>query len=98
MPPRRLGSDVFASIIKLFRDCLTENDGASYCPFRVGGFALSGSAIPTFIGCTIWTTIRSGQFDAVTFGAAFISMMSGLAILAGGVALKARTDTPADGH
>lgn len=86
---------MLASLKKLIHDCLTENDGQSYCPFRVGGFALSAGGIPTFLGCVIWTTIKSGHFDAISYGTAFGGMMAGLGVLAGGVAFKARTDTPA---
>lgn len=86
---------MFATLKKLLHDCLTENDGDSYCPFRVGGFALSAGGIPSFIGCAIWTTIQTDHFDAIAFGTAFAAMMTGMAALAGGVALKARTDAPA---
>lgn len=88
---------MFATLKTLLHDCLTENDGVSYDPFRVGGFALSATGIPTFIGCAIWTTVKTGHFDAVAFGTAFAAMMAGMAALAGGVALKARTDAPPGG-
>lgn len=83
---------MFATLKKLIHDCLTENDGQSFCPFRVGGFALSATSIPTFIICSIMSVHKTGTFDAVAFGTGFAAMMGGLAVLAGGVALKAKTD------
>jgi hypothetical protein len=83
---------MFGALKKMLKDCLTENDGASYCPFRLGGFALSGTGIPTFIGCSVWQTFN-GHFDSLAFGTAFAAMMGGMAMLAGGVAMKAKTDT-----
>lgn len=80
-------------LLKLLKDCLTENNGHSYCPFRVGGAALAGGGIPTFLGCTITAVLKTGQFDAVAFGTGFAAMFGGMAVLAGGVAMKARTDT-----
>lgn len=84
-----------ALIKKLIHDCLTENDGVSYCPFRLGGAALSVTGIPTFIGCAIYSTVTSGRFDYVGFGTSFGMIMTGMAGLAAGVAIKARTDTAA---
>ena len=78
---------------KLIRDCLTENNGTSYDPFRVAGAALSAAGIPTFIGGAI-VQIHTGKFDLIQFATAFAAMLAGLAVLAGGVALKAKTDTP----
>lgn len=84
---------MWATLKKLLRDCTTENNGTSYCPFRVSGLALNTTSLPTFIGCSIWSTIQTGHFDAVAFGTAFAAIMGGNALLAGGVAFKARTDT-----
>jgi hypothetical protein len=85
---------MWAELKKLLHDCLTENDEVTYCPFRVGGFVLSGSAVPTFIGGAIWDICKTGHFDAMTFAGAFSTMMGGLTVLAAGVAIKARTDAP----
>jgi hypothetical protein len=85
---------MIAILKKMVHDCLTENNGSSFCPFRVAGAALAGSGIPTFIGCTIFTTIHTEHFDAVQFGIGFGGLMGGLTALAAGVAFKARTDTP----
>lgn len=84
----------FATIKKIVKDCLTENDGVSYCPFRVGGAVLSASGIPTFIGCTIFTVYQTHHFDMMAFGTGFATIFGGMAALAGGVAYKSRFDTP----
>jgi hypothetical protein len=89
---------MFTALKKLLHDCLTENDGASYCPFRVAGFALSSTGIPTFIGGTIWDIYQTGHFDSMVFAGSFSAMMGGMTILATGVAIKARTDAPAEGR
>lgn len=88
---------------KLLKDCLTENDAHSYDPFRVGGAVLSGLSFPTFIGCSIYSVVNdpSHHFEMVAFASAFATMLGGIALLAGGVAFKARTDTfnaPLDRH
>lgn len=85
---------MIATLKKLIKDCLTENDGASYCPFRVGGAVLSATGIPTFIGCTIYTVLQTHHFDMMSFGAAFAAIFGGMGALAGGVGWKARSDTP----
>lgn len=84
---------MFASISKLIKDCLTENDGKSYCPFRVSGASLSALGIPTFVAGGVMSIIKTGTLDYITFATGFGAMMTGLAVLAGGIALKARTDT-----
>lgn len=76
----------------LIRDCLTENDNSTYCPFRVGGAALSVGSIPTFVGGSIYNIIKAGHFDAMDFAGAFTAMMGGITVLAAGVAIKARSD------
>lgn len=81
------------ALVKLVKDCLTENDGQSYDPFRVGGAALSTLGIPTFAAGGIMSIVKSGTLDYVAFGTGFGAMMAGLAVLAGGVAFKAKTDT-----
>jgi len=79
---------------KLLKDCMTEVDGKSYCPFRVGGFALTSTSLPTFIALSVYDVVfHSQHFDMVSFGTAFGAMMTGIAMLAGGVAFKARGET-----
>jgi len=89
---------MWSEIKKLLHDCLTENDGQTYCPFRVSGFALNLLSYPTFIGSTVYTVWHSHTFDMVSFGTAHAAILAGCAALAGGVALKARTDAPAQGN
>lgn len=84
---------MFASISKLIKDCLTENNGTSYCPFRVAGAALSTTGIPTFIAGGVVSIYKTGSLDYITFAGGFSAMLAGLAVLAGGIAMKAKTDT-----
>lgn len=84
---------MFEQAKKLIKDILTENDGKSYCPFRVSGAALSTLAIPTFVAGGIVSIYKTGALDYITFATGFGAMMTGLAVLAGGIALKAKTDT-----
>lgn len=81
------------SLTKLIKDCLTENDGTSYCPFRVAGASLSTLGIPTFVAGGITSIVKTGSLDYIAFATGFSAMLAGLAVLAGGVALKAKTDT-----
>lgn len=83
---------MWQTLKKLIKDCLTENDGKSYCAFRVSGCALTLSGVPTFIALSIFAVLSNPEhhFDMVAFGTAFGFMMSGLALLAGGVAFKAK--------
>jgi hypothetical protein len=86
---------MWAELKKLLHDCLTENNGTTYCPFRVSGFVLNAMSFPTFIGSTIYTVIHNHTFDMTAFGMSHAAILAGCAALAGGVALKARTDLPA---
>ena len=81
------------SLKKLVHDCLTENDSKSYCPFRVAGASLSTLGIPTFVAGGAMSIYKTGTLDYITFATGFGAMMTGLAVLAGGIALKAKTDT-----
>jgi hypothetical protein len=89
---------MWLTIKKVVRDCSTEIDGKTYCPFRVGGLSLIGSGIPTFIGLAIYSTVANPDhhFDMIAFGTAFGAMMTGIGLLAGGVTFKARGELPAD--
>ncbi|AVG17366.1 hypothetical protein CFN79_16685 [Chromobacterium vaccinii] len=82
-------------LTKCLKDCLTENDGASYCPFRIAGMALAGSGIPTFIWGAVHTVLMTGALDYVAFATGFGGMLTGLTVLCAGIALKAKTDRPA---
>lgn len=85
---------MWATVKKVFKDSTTENNGESYCAFRVAAVALLGTGFPTFLSCTVYTVYRNGTFDMVSFGTALCAMLSGTAVLAGGVAFKNRSDTP----
>jgi hypothetical protein len=89
---------MWPTIKTVIKDCTTEIDGKTYCPFRVGGFALSASSFPTFIGLAILSVVAdpNHHFDMISFGTAFGAMMSGIGLLAGGVAFKARGELPAN--
>ncbi len=93
---------MWAAFQKLVHDCLTENDGHSFDPFRVGGASLSLGAFPTYIWMGIMATLHNPMHPPlVEFAGGFATMMGGCALLAGGVAFKARTDTfnaPLDRH
>jgi hypothetical protein len=80
---------------KVFRDCITENDGMSVCPFRLCGLLMSLTGIVLFAAATVVSLVHAHPVDLVQFGIGFGSMMAGVAVLAGGVALKATTDTDA---
>lgn len=84
------------TIRKLFRDCLTQNDGKSYDPIRVGGAALTVTGLPTFIWGTVYSTIHTQHFDYQGFAFAFGGVAAGMLALATGVSVKARTDTIGD--
>ena len=84
---------MWAQFKKLIHDCLTENNGADYCPFRVAGAAMAGLGIPTFLWNSLFVTYTMHAFDAQSFGIGFGAMMAGLGALAGGVGYKAKTDT-----
>lgn len=83
---------MIAQLKQLVLDCLTENDNKTFCPFRVGGAALSIGGIPTFIGGWIYNTVKLGHFDGLAFAGSFSAMMGGITVLCAGVAIKARTD------
>lgn len=83
---------MWTTLKKVCKDCLTENDGTTYDPIRVGGALLSGTSIPTFIFSTIFSVIHEHRFDYVGFAAAFGGIAAGMTALAAGVSVKARTD------
>lgn len=82
---------MWATVKKVCKDCTTEIDGKTYCMFRVGGSLLTIMGVPTFIGLCIYSTLHPEHpFDKMAFGTAFGAIMSGMGLLAGGVAFKAR--------
>jgi len=76
---------------RLIKDCLTENDGKSYCPFRVSGCFIVLLGVPAFILLEVWSVVQQGHtFDMTAFGAAFGEMMTGIGILSGAATLKGK--------
>ena len=76
---------------KIAKDCATEIDGESYCTFRVSACILTLLGVPAFIFMSIYSVVNdpSHHFDMLAFGSAFGGILSGEALLAGGVAFKA---------
>jgi hypothetical protein len=83
---------MWAALQKALKDCVTERDSKTYCPFRIGGCALTATGIPAFIGLSIHSAIASQHFDMQAFGMAFATMMGGISALAGTVAFKVRSE------
>lgn len=83
---------MLALLKKLCKDCLTENDGATYDPFRLGGAFLTLPSVPTFIWATVYSTMHEGHIDYIGFAAGFGGIITGMGVLAAGVSVKARTD------
>lgn len=82
---------MWETIKKAIHDCLTENDGASYCPVRILGFGLATPATITYlVGGGI--SIYNGHFDFNAYATGFTEMMGGFGVLGLGVAAKAFTD------
>jgi hypothetical protein len=84
---------MWSTIKKIAKDCMTEQDGQTYCPFRIAGAGLTSTSIPAFIGLSIWSVVKDGQhFNATDFSIAFGGMMTGISVLAGTVAFKTRSE------
>lgn len=84
---------MWATLKKLIHDCLTENDGQSYCPVRVLGMSFGGGGGLTFLAATVYMVVKHGTFDPGAFATAFVGIMGGFGLLGGTIALKAKTDT-----
>lgn len=80
---------------KLVHDCLTENDGKSYCPIRVLGMLYGVGVFPVFAGGVVFIIWHTHQFPMLEFAGAFSTIVSSFGILAAGIRFKAKTDTPA---
>lgn len=83
---------MWAFLKKLCNDCLTENDGKSFDPFRVGGAALTLPSIGVFLWGAVVSTLHDGHMDFIGFAAGFGGIAAGMTALAAGVSVKARTD------
>lgn len=84
---------MWAELKKLVKDCLTENNGTSYCMFRVCGAALVAMGLPAFVSAAVVSIVKTHTLDYVAFGTGFAAMMGSLGILATGVAIKQRSDS-----
>lgn len=87
---------MFALIRKLFRDCTTERDGKTFCPARVAGFASAISTTAAYVFDSTWTVVHHGGFDAQQFGIGAAAIIGAVGALAGGIAVKAKTESDSD--
>lgn len=85
---------IFTSISKLVRDCLTENDGISYCPIRAVGSGLTIPAIGIFLYSSA-VKAHAGTLDLMGFALALGVMVGAVTTLfSAAIAVKAITDLP----
>jgi hypothetical protein len=85
---------VWSEIKKMVKDCLTENDGQSYCMVRCVGAALSLPAIVVFLVASARMAFQP-NFPLHDFAMSFSIMMGVIVTSFGvGIAVKALTDTP----
>jgi hypothetical protein len=87
---------MWATLKKLVKDCITENDGQSYDVIRVIVMLVGASGFPTFLGLAIYSVIASPEhrFAMTEFGAAMCAILVGLCTAAIGVGQKQKTDQP----
>jgi hypothetical protein len=87
---------VWVSFKKLVKDCLTENDGKSFCPVRCVGGAISIPAIVIFLVAGGRMAFQPA-FPLRDFAVSFSIMMGAICTGFGvGIAVKAFTDTRPD--
>jgi hypothetical protein len=87
---------VWSAFKRLVKDCLTENDGKSYCPVRCVGAAFSIPSILVFLVAGSRMALQP-EFPLHDFAMSFSIMMG--AICGGfgvGIAVKAVTDERPD--
>lgn len=77
---------------KVVRDVNTENDGKSWDMVRVAGSSLLLPGIPIFFWGVIYNALQTHRFDFSGFAWGMGGIASVILTLAGGVAMKARTD------
>jgi hypothetical protein len=88
-----LTCDICATVKRIVKDCLTENNGVSYCPVRCFGAAFSLPSMAIFMVASARMALQP-KFPLHDFAMSFSIMMG--AICAGfgvGIAVKAFTDT-----
>lgn len=86
---------IVSTIKRILKDCLTENDGKSFCPVRCCGMSLSIPTILIFLYAGARLAIVGDQpFPFHDFAVSFTVIAGGIsAVLGLGVAAKAFTDT-----
>jgi hypothetical protein len=85
---------MLTTLKKILKDCLTENDGKSYCPVRCCGVALTIPTILTYVyaGARM-AIVGTFPFPFHDFAMSFTVIAGGIsAVLGIGVAAKAFTD------
>lgn len=89
---------MLSTLKKILKDCLTENDGKSFCPVRCCGVALTIPTIITYIGAGARLAIFGAEpFPFHDFAMSFTVIAGGIsAVLGIGVAAKAFTDKDAE--
>ncbi|MFA7347275.1 MAG: hypothetical protein WCZ86_05905 [Desulfurivibrionaceae bacterium] len=82
---------MWESAKKLIKDCCTGIDGTTYDPARVVGYGSAFALVTTFSFAMAIHAIN-GQFDAQASGIGAAALLGGVAAVAGGVALKSKTE------
>jgi hypothetical protein len=87
------------TIKKLIKDCLTENDGQSFCPIRCFGAALTIPSVIIFIAAAARVVFSSGfsSFPFHDFSTSFSIIIGGIGVWSAGITAKAFTDTQMGG-
>lgn len=80
---------------KILADCLTENDGKSYCPVRVVGGLLIIPAIFVFLGGAVYMLLKHDSIDLQLFAMSLVTMVGAVTTMFSvAIAVKAITDKP----
>jgi hypothetical protein len=89
---------MWRALKKILKDCMTEQDGVTWCPFRIAGCGTTATSIPTFIWLAVWSALHGQPVDLKDFAIAFGGMMTGISVLAGTVAFKIKSEIPPGGQ
>jgi fluoride ion exporter CrcB/FEX len=81
---------------KIFVDSFTENDGKSFDLARILAAFAALTGIPFFLALTAYSVLNdpSHHFEMQGFAGAFTTIMGGIAVNIGAIAMKQRTDLP----
>lgn len=87
---------MFTQFKKMVKDCLTENDGQSYCIGRVTLATAIATGLPTLCVGALYSVYANPDhhFPMQEFGIGFAAILAGLATAVTSIAMKQRTDTP----